>query len=306
VARFALSRKRGLHEKIVARSKRNQELDLWRIAAQLIALAILAAIVFPPVRQIILSVGPIAISIGLLVVVIAVGVIAIRPRSRNPACDSTRLAVVTATQPAAAGQQSTSLTTTDLMEQIRAIDWFQFEKLVALVYRKIGYAVTRRGGANPDGGIDLVLEREGQCSAVQCKHWKTWNVGVKEVREFLGSLTDAGIKKGIFITLLGYTDEAKHLARKHGIEVVDAHGFAKMFEGTDGRFDPELLTLLQDSRKFCPRCEREMVLRRATKGLNFGGKFWGCSAFPSCRFTMPIQASNTNRFKPREPASHCR
>src|SRR5262245_4171820 len=37
----------------------------------------------------------------------------------------------------------------------------------------------RRGGANPDGGIDLVIERDGQRSAVQCKQWKTWNVGVR-------------------------------------------------------------------------------------------------------------------------------
>jgi len=189
------------------------------------------------------------------------------------------------------------------MEQIRAIDWFQFEKLVALAYRKIGYSVTRRGGANPDGGIDLVLEREGQCSAVQCKHWKTWKVGVKEVREFLGALTDAGIKKGIFITLRGYTGEAKQLAEKHGIDVVDALGFAKMIEGTNAGFDPELLAILRDTRKFCPKCERQMVLRRATKGLNVVSKFWGCSSFPQCRFTMPMQALDTKRLRQQEPAS---
>jgi Restriction endonuclease len=46
-----------------------------------------------------------------------------------------------------------------------------------LNYRKQGYAVTRRGGANADGGIDLVIEMNGMRAAVQCKHWKTWNVG---------------------------------------------------------------------------------------------------------------------------------
>jgi hypothetical protein len=135
----------------------------------------------------------------------------------------------------------------DLNEQIRTIDWFQFEKLVAIVYRKRGYAVTHRGGANPDGGIDLVIEKNGQHSAVQCKQWKSWNVGVKAVREFLGALTDAGISKGIFITLCGYTGEAKQLADKHGIEIVNEAGLVKMIEGTDARFDPEMLAILDDT-----------------------------------------------------------
>jgi len=70
--------------------------------------------------------------------------------------------------------------------------------------------LTRRGGANPDGGIDLVIERAGETVAVQCKQWKTWNVGVKAVREFFGALTDAGIQKGIFITLRRYTGDANN------------------------------------------------------------------------------------------------
>jgi restriction endonuclease Mrr len=51
------------------------------------------------------------------------------------------------------------LTATDLIERLRSIDWFQFEEIVALVYRKLGYNVIRRGGANPDGGFDLALEK---------------------------------------------------------------------------------------------------------------------------------------------------
>jgi hypothetical protein len=178
-------------------------------------------------------------------------------------------------------------TTVELLEQLRSIDWFQFEKLVALAYRKLGYIVTRRGGANPDGGIDLVIEKDGQVSAVQCKQWKTWNVGVKAVREFLGALTHADIQRGIFITLRGYTGDAKQLAEEHGIEIVNEVGLAQMLEETDAVFDPETLDILSDTRKFCPKCESEMVLRTATKGPGAGSQFWGCSAYPRCRFIMP-------------------
>ncbi len=186
------------------------------------------------------------------------------------------------------GEMKPPQSTLDLIVQLRAIDWFQFEKLVAVVYRKLGYTVTRRGGANPDGGIDLVIEKDGQRLAVQCKQWKTWNVGVKAVREFLGALTDAGIQKGIFITLRGYSDDAKQLAEKHGIEILNEVGLAKMLEDMDARFDPETMAILNNTQKFCPKCESEMVLRTAKKGAGVGQTFWGCSACPRCRFTMPV------------------
>ncbi len=179
-------------------------------------------------------------------------------------------------------------TPTEMLQQIRSIDWFQFEKLIELVYRKLGYEVTRRGGANPDGAIDLIIQKDGQCAAVQCKQWKAWRVGVKPVREFLGALTDAGIQRGKFITLRGYTSQAMQFAKKHDIEIVTEVELTQMFESTDARFDPEILDLLHDTRKFCPKCEREMVIRVAEQGPNPGSKFWGCSGYPRCYCTMPI------------------
>ncbi len=180
-------------------------------------------------------------------------------------------------------------TTPEILQQLRSIDWFQFEMLVGLLYRKQGYTVTRRGGARPDGGIDLVVEKDGQRSAIQCKQWKTWNVGVKAVREFLGALTDAGIQKGIFITLCGYTGEAKQLAEKHGIEILNEDRLARLLDTHDARFDPELLVILHDTRKLCPKCESQMILRTAGKGSGRGKQFWGCSNYPRCRYTMNVE-----------------
>jgi len=37
----------------------------------------------------------------------------------------------------------------------------------------------------------------------------------------------------------------------------------------------------------CPRCGAPMVLRKATKGNNAGGSFYGCSTFPKCRAILP-------------------
>ena len=156
--------------------------------------------------------------------------------------------------------------TRQFVQNIRDLDWFQFEKIVGILFQKLGYIVIPSGGANPDGGIDLTVEKDGQRQAVQCKQWKTRDVGVKTVREFLGALTDSGIPSGIFVTLNGCTPDAKALADKHGIQILNESHLSQMLKSVDAQNDPEILALLQDTRKFCPKCGSEMVLRTAEKG----------------------------------------
>ena len=39
----------------------------------------------------------------------------------------------------------------------------------------------------------------------------------------------------------------------------------------------------------CKRCGARMVLRTAQAGAHKGQKFWGCSNYPVCRFTIRIE-----------------
>ena len=52
-----------------------------------------------------------------------------------------------------------------------------------------------------------------------------------------------------------------------------------MLEATDARFDPAALEILNDTRKLCPKCERELVLKTAGRGRGAGKQFWGCSGY---------------------------
>jgi hypothetical protein len=281
-------------------ARRRKDDDWIELVAQLAGVVLMLSLISPQVRQAISAIGFIAICLPGLVLVGLIGFGVYRFATRSQRADAVERNVGwKALDVDVEDEEKPLQSTPELIEQLRSIDWFQFEKLVALVYAKLGYTVTRRGGANPDGGIDLVIETDGQRSAVQCKHWKTWNVGVRPVREFLGALTDAGIQNGIFITLCGYTGEAKMLAERHGIEIMNEIGLTRMLEQTDSRFDPETLAILQGTRKFCPKCESEMVLRTARKGIGAGGQFWGCSAYPRCRFTMPVLQSRSDRRLPQ-------
>jgi HJR/Mrr/RecB family endonuclease len=173
-----------------------------------------------------------------------------------------------------------------ISERLRKIDWFQFEKLIELIYRQRGCSVRRLGGANPDGGVDLIVESPSGQFVVQCKHWRKWTVGVRNIREFLGTLTDSKIPNGIFITLTGYSGDAKQLADKHGIQILNESDVIKMLEESGLIYSKEISALFSDTRKFCPKCESEMVLRTARKN---GNQFWGCSNFPRCRFILNLE-----------------
>ena len=285
----------------MAQGKRNN--DLTAPTAALTGIGGLAFVLVPSIQQAAFVIGWVSLAIvGLAVVGLALlGIFRLATPERNMR-GMTRNVI---TPPLRAPEQKPDedelepaltfkpiITTTELLQQTRSIDWFQFEKLIELVYRKLGYDVTRRGGANPDGGIDLIIQKDGQCAAVQCKQWKAWRVGVKPVREFLGALTDADLQQGKFITLCGYTNPAMQFAKRHDIEIVTEAELTEMLESTDARFDPEVLGLLHDTRKFCPKCEREMVIRIAENGPDPGAKFWGCSGYPRCHFTMPIAETN--------------
>ena len=140
-----------------------------------------------------------------------------------------------------------SITEPPLSEKVRALDWFQFEKLIAAIYETKGYSVKRLGGANPDGGIDLIVENASDRFVVQCKQWKAWKVGVRQVREFLGTLTDSRIPKGIFITLQGYTDDARALADKHNISLLSEESVVKLLEDVHWKFNPTITSALDEA-----------------------------------------------------------
>lgn len=176
----------------------------------------------------------------------------------------------------------TALSPADLVAQLRATDWYQFEKLVGLVYAARGYTLNRRGGANPDGGIDLIIESNGEQTAVQCKRWKKWKVDVPRIREFIGALTVAGIRKGIVVALNGFTLEAKQLAVANNIDIVHEENLALMISGLPESDQRRVQVLLQDETKRCPKCESVMVLRTPNPGENWT-PFWGCCRYPACR-----------------------
>ena len=153
--------------------------------------------------------------------------------------------------------------TTDL----RLLTAAEFEYLVGELFRREGWQVTETGQHDgPDGGIDLMLTRDGERRIVQCKRWTSWRVGVDDVRAFAGSLMAGGASgaDGIFVTFSDFTEHARAAAKKTGMTLLDR---ADLFDRIERvrRQEP------------CPICQEPMLFDRSARGWWFRCVASGCA-----------------------------
>jgi restriction system protein len=144
------------------------------------------------------------------------------------------------------------------------------------------------GRGTADGGVDLVLVREGETTVVQAKHWRRDRVGVALVRELYGVQTAQRADRAAFVALGSYSTDAQEFAAQVGMTLVDGEELLEII-GTGLRSEAlELPTPTAASAPPCPRCGAVMVRRITRHGPHAGHDFWGCSSFPACRGTVAI------------------
>ena len=181
--------------------------------------------------------------------------------------------------------------------------------LVGEAFRLQGYRVTEQGGSGPDGGIDLVLNKGSEKFLVQCKQWKAFKVGVTVVRELYGVMAAKGAAGGFVVTSGRFTEDATAFASGRNIKLIDGpllHGLlseAKNVVGPSqlpppkhGRPAPSMSSEpamprqmpVQLATPMCPSCGSSMAKRKARRGVNVGGEFWGCATYPACKGTLSI------------------
>jgi restriction system protein len=178
------------------------------------------------------------------------------------------------------------------IDRIRALSWQQFEQFVGEAFRRQGYAVTERGGAQADGGIDLELRTHDKVLVVQCKHWKARAVAVRLVRELYGAMVGAEANAAIFVTSGSYTPDAIDFARDKPIKLIDGRGLVDLLQGivvAEQSTQPVAASPSSEQpiARTCPRCGSDMRKRVAKRGAERGEAFWGCSRYPKCHGTRP-------------------
>jgi len=104
----------------------------------------------------------------------------------------------------------------ELLEKLRDMDSFPFERVVLDVLVAMGYGGSAADNASMtartrDGGIDGIIKEDKlglDIVVVQAKQWAN-TVGEKEIREFAGSLESHRARKGVFITTAQFSGPAR-------------------------------------------------------------------------------------------------
>lgn len=118
---------------------------------------------------------------------------------------------------------------------LQHLSWREFENLVGEFFRRKGFAVERRSGRLPEGGVDLVASIGEDRYLVQCKHWRVQRVGVAVVRD-LCRIAEIEGAAGIFVVTSGsFTDEARRFVEKNriAIELITGERLRQMIRGLD-------------------------------------------------------------------------
>lgn len=194
-----------------------------------------------------------------------------------------------------------STTQSGSADALDGMSWQEFEQLVGEGFRRQGYRVLETGGGGADGGVDLVLAKDGEKFLVQCKQWKAFKVGVQVVRELYGVMAARGAAGGFVVTSGRFTEEAKTFAKGRNLVLVDAPALLKLIQqartvptATPGHRPNRASPAPQPNGQVpaCPTCTQPMVRRIAKRGPSPGAAFWGCSDFPRCRGTRPMGDSD--------------
>lgn len=121
-----------------------------------------------------------------------------------------------------------------LNSQINEKWWFdlspkEFENEVALWFGRQGY-IAKTTTYVGDGGVDVVLEKQGEKIYVQCKHYNS-PVGVAVLRELFGVVKSDNVSAGILVCLVNPTKGAQDFAQNNGIRVITAKELAAKSTG---------------------------------------------------------------------------
>ena len=180
--------------------------------------------------------------------------------------------------------------TYETRQQLAALTPAEFEQWCAHQLRALGYTVRHVGGQG-DHGIDLFAEKDGELTVVKCKRFTgRRTVGEPQIRDLFGAMHAENATRAIVMTAGYFTDEALAWARGKPIELWDADRIVRSRSSAVPLPAVEKLVPVSSvnaTELRCGQCGSEMLIRR---NRSTGESFYGCSRYPSCRFTRPMKA----------------
>ena len=206
-----------------------------------------------------------------------------------------RMAAVVSFVKRVRGIRSADAAIDDAPPVVRAMEWRNFELLICGALRQEGYRIDERGGSGPNGEIDLIATKARQRLLIQCKHWKTQQVGVSVIRELNGVVAARRADGGIVVTGGTFTKEARDFARGCRIRLIGGESLQQIIAAAQMKPSAQLSPSIPSAPR-CPKCGAGMVDYVARQGKFAGKHFWACSLYPKCTgIALALESEEQNR-----------
>jgi restriction system protein len=113
----------------------------------------------------------------------------------------------------------------DLLQKLKSIDPYFFEKVVLRLLKKMGYGEFIETSKSNDGGIDGIINEDKlglDKIYIQAKRFNEGKVREKDIRNFIGAMS-GDTNKGVFVTTSEFDEKALEKARSahHKIICID-------------------------------------------------------------------------------------
>lgn len=144
-----------------------------------------------------------------------------------------------------------SLATQGIEKAIRRLTPYEFQDIVAALFRGMGYYTPFVAPKGKDGGVDVIaykdpLGTEAPAILCQVKHRPDTAAGIADVQRLMGAL-QIGKNVGLFVTSGRFSSDAVHAARTSHvhIELVDMSRFIELWIEYYGKLDEDDRALLR-------------------------------------------------------------
>lgn len=114
----------------------------------------------------------------------------------------------------------------ELLKKLKESNPYYFEKIILILFKKMGYGDYEETPKSGDGGIDGIISQDKlglDRIYTQAKRYTQNNVGEKEIRNFIGAMS-GDVSKGIFVTTSSFDQSAlkkAHDDHNHKIILID-------------------------------------------------------------------------------------
>ena len=125
----------------------------------------------------------------------------------------------------------------DLLEKLRSIDPYYFEKVILILLKKMGYGDFIETKKSGDGGIDGIINQDQlglEKIFIQAKRYNANKVRETDIRNFIGAMS-GDTTKGVFVTTSDFDEAAIKKAHDahHKIILIDGEKLVDLMHQFD-------------------------------------------------------------------------